>query len=219
MGPPRRSRTGCGAVQALGADVIVVTGDFVSRVTHDEPDMVVQALARLSAREGVYAVLGNHDWWENGLLVADCVRRAGVTLLQNRNVPLRRGGQTLYLAGIDDVWVARHDLPAALDDVPMSAKAILLAHEPDYADLAAHDQRVLLQLSGHSHGGQVCLPGYGGIVFPPWARKYSRGCYTVGRMTVYTNRGLGMVSLPLRFACRPEITLLTLRPERGTAPC
>ena len=200
------------AVQALGADVIVVTGDFLSRITHDEPDMVVQALLGLSAREGVYAVLGNHDWWEDGPLVAQSVQRAAVTQLQNRNVPLRHGGQTLYLAGVDDVWVRRDDLPAALSDVPMSAKAILLAHEPDYADLAARDQprsfaalRPFARRPGVSaRHRRPCLSAVG-------AQILAVSLHQVGRMMLYTNRGLGMVSLPLRFSCRPEVTLLTLR--------
>jgi uncharacterized protein len=199
-------------LQSLGADLIVVTGDLVSRVTHGEPDMVREVLSSLSAREGVFAVLGNHDWWENGPLIAEAVRRSGVTLLDNRHVALRRGPQTLYLAGVDDVWVGRHDLAAALAGVPESGRAILLAHEPDFADTATRDGRVMLQLSGHSHGGQVCLPGYGGVHLPPWARKYSRGLYRIDELTLYTNRGLGMVTLPLRFCCRPEITLFTLRP-------
>lgn len=148
----------------------------------------------------------------DGPLVTQSVERAGVTVLHNRNIALRRGGQTLYLAGVDDVLESRHDLSAALRAIPTSAPTILLAHEPDYADIAARDPRILLQLSGHSHGGQVCLPGYGGLVFPLWGRKYTRGLYAVNQMTLYTNRGLGMVSLPLRFACRPEITLLTLQP-------
>jgi predicted MPP superfamily phosphohydrolase len=200
------------AVQGLGADIIVVTGDLISRVTHGEPDMVVQALSQLSAREGVFVVLGNHDWWVGGSIIAESVGRSSATLLDNRHVMLRRGRQTLYMAGVDDVWVGRHDLATALDGVPSDGRVILLAHEPDFADIACRDRRILLQLSGHSHGGQVCVPGYGGLHFPPWARKYSRGLYRLGELTHYTNRGLGMVTLPLRFCCRPEITRFTLWP-------
>jgi len=200
------------ATQALGADAIALTGDFVSRLDHGEADMLVQLLSGLSAPQGVFAVLGNHDWWEGGPLVVESLRRAGVTVLQNEHVPLHRGGQTLYLAGVDDVWVGRHDLLATLAGLNSSAKVILLAHEPDFADLVIRDRRVLLQLSGHSHGGQVCLPGYGGLHFPSWGRKYPRGLYRIGDLTLHTNRGLGMVMMPLRLWCRPEVTLLTLRP-------
>ena len=106
------------------------------------------------------------------------------------------------------------DLADALDGIPAPAKALVLVHEPDFADIVALDPRVLLQLSGHSHGGQICVPGHGGLFFPRWARKYRRGLYGVGSLTLYTNRGLGMVGLPLRFCCRPEITLFTLRPAQ-----
>jgi predicted MPP superfamily phosphohydrolase len=200
------------AVQALRPEVIVITGDLVSRLDRGEPEMLVQLLSGLSAPEGVYAVLGNHDFWENAQLVTASLRRAGVGVLRNRHVTLHRGGQTLYLTGVDDVLVRRQDLSAALDGVPASGKAILLAHEPDFADEAARDRRIMLQLSGHSHGDQVCVPGYGGLHFPPWGRKYPSGLYRIGELTLCTNRGLGMVMMPLRFCCRPEITLFTLRP-------
>ncbi len=174
--------------------------------------MIVESLAHVSAPDGVFAVLGNHDWWSDGPLAAESLRRAGVTVLQNRHTAWERGGHKLYVAGVDDVCVHRDDLADAVADLPDSAKIVLLAHEPDFADLAANDARIILQLSGHSHGGQVCVPGYGGLFFPRLARKYPRGLYTVGGLTVYTNRGLGMIGLPLRFCCRPEITRFTLWP-------
>jgi uncharacterized protein len=200
------------SVQALGADAVVVTGDLVSRTTHGEDDMVVESLSRLTAPEGVFAVLGNHDWWSDSDVVVESLQRAGVQVLQNRHAVWRRGGQMLYVVGLDDVCVHRDDLAGALDGIPASARVLLLVHEPDFADVAVNDPRILLQLSGHSHGGQVCIPGFGGLVFPRYARKYSRGLYAVGSLTLYTNRGLGMIGLPVRVACRPEITLFTLRP-------
>jgi predicted MPP superfamily phosphohydrolase len=203
------------AVRSLEADAIVVTGDLVSRVGRGEPDMVVESLACLSAPYGVFAVLGSHDWSSNGPVVAESLCRAGVRVLRNEHEAWQRAGQKLYLAGVDDVCAHRHDLSAALDGVPMAARAVLLAHEPDFADIAAADSRVVLQLSGHSHGGQVCVPGYGGLFFPRWARKYPRGFYSIGSLTLYTNRGLGMMGLPLRLGCRPEISLFTLQPAPG----
>jgi predicted MPP superfamily phosphohydrolase len=200
------------AVNALAPDVVVITGDLVSRVDRGEPDMIVQTLSRLCARDGVYAVLGNHDWWVDAPLVADALRRAGVTVLQNEHVTLGRGGRPLSLAGVDDVWRRRDDLPAALAGIPSDAATLLLAHEPDFADTVARDPRVVLQLSGHSHGGQVRVPFHGGLHFPPWARKYPMGRYRIADLTLYTNRGIGMVSIPVRLFCRPEITLFTLRP-------
>lgn len=200
------------SVMSLRADAIVVTGDLVTHVGHGEPDMIVQALSHLSAPEGVFAILGNHDWWWGGTLVAESLQWAGVIVLQNEHVGWQRGGQSLYLSGLGDVCVGRHDLSEALAGLPSSAKVVLLVHEPDFADHASLDARILLQLSGHSHGGQICVPGYGGLHFPRFARKYTSGLYSVGSLSLYTNRGLGMIGLPLRFCCRPEITLFTLWP-------
>jgi uncharacterized protein len=200
------------SVLALNADAIVVTGDLVSRVTQGEPDMLVQTLSPLTAPQGVHAILGNHDWWEDGPLVTESLRRAGVNVLSNEHLSWQRGGQTLYLAGVDDVWCGKNDLRGALHGIPADAAVVALVHEPDYADIVAQDSRVILQLSGHSHGGQVCLPFYGGLHFPKWAKKYTSGLYQIGDLTLYTNRGIGMVVWPIRFACRPEVTLLTLKP-------
>jgi predicted MPP superfamily phosphohydrolase len=116
----------------------------------------------------------------------------------------------LTLVGLDDVWERKHDLRAALAGVPDDECKLLLVHEPDYADEAAH-YPVDLQLSGHSHGGQINLPGYGRPVLPYLGQKYPAGLYQVGLMALYTNRGIGVISPPVRFNCPPEVTLLTLR--------
>jgi predicted MPP superfamily phosphohydrolase len=203
------------SVMALNADAIVITGDFVSRVTQGEPDQIVQTLSRLRAREDVYAVLGNHDWWENGPLVAESARRAGIKVLINEHISWSRGSQKLYLAGVDDVWEGKNDLQQTLAGIPADAAIVALVHEPDFADIVARDSRVLLQLSGHSHGGQICLPFYGGLHFPSWGKKYTSGVYHIDNLTLYTNRGIGMVMLPIRFACRPEVTLHRLLPASG----
>jgi predicted MPP superfamily phosphohydrolase len=212
FGTPEQIQPTLDALQSLNADVIVITGDIVSRITQGELDMVVQALSRLHAREGVFAVLGNHDWWEGGLAVGEALRRAGVMLLSNRHHSIRRGSQALYFAGVDDVWCDKHDLAAALTGIPRNAAVVMLVHEPDFADTVAQESRAILQLSGHSHGGQLRVPGHGGLWFPPFARKYPMGLYQVNEMALYTNRGIGMVSRPMRFACRPEVTRFTLRP-------
>ncbi len=197
----------------LNADLIVITGDLVSRVSQGEPDMIVQTLSRLRAPHGVYAILGNHDWWVGDAEVTAALRRAGLTVLSNQHTTIRRDGQTLYLAGIDDVWCGKQDLAATLRGIPADGAIIALVHEPDFADAVANHPRVLLQLSGHSHGGQVCVPfGGGGVWYPSWARKYPRGLYTIRDLTLYTNRGVGLVSWQLRFACRPEISHFTFYP-------
>lgn len=200
------------AVSGLAADAIVITGDIASSLDNGEAEWITQSLSRLRAPQGVFAVLGNHDWWENGLLVTRSLTRANITVLSNMNIPLHRDGGTLYLAGVDDVWCDKHDLTAALRAIPSNAAVVALVHEPDYADTVSHDERVILQLSGHSHGGQVRVPFTGALYFPPMAEKYPLGQYTINGLTLYTNRGIGVVSRPIRFACRPEVTVFTLRP-------
>ncbi len=202
-------------VNSLQPSTIVITGDFFTHMVQTDVDQAVALLSPLRARLGVYGVLGNHDWWENGPLIQDLFHRTGGTLLTNSLIAWEQNGQRLYMAGVDDVWVGRQDLHRALRPAPVRAPIILLAHEPDFADQVAADGRVMLQLSGHSHGGQVCFPWTKGIPLhlPPWGRRYPSGLYQLNNLTLYTNRGIGMVSMPLRFWCRPEITLFTLRPR------
>jgi uncharacterized protein len=206
-------RAAVDAALQLAPDVIVVTGDFVSQLSHGEAEIIVEELSRLAAPEGVFAILGNHDWWTNSAVVSEAVERAGLMLLRNANIGLSRNGETLYLAGVDDVWEEQADLPLALTGVPADAPAILLAHEPDYADIVTEESRVILQLSGHSHGGQVQIPFHGPLALPYLGQKYPVGLRQVGDLWLYTNRGIGVVSPPVRFNCRPEVTLFTLVAE------
>ena len=197
---------------ATEADVLVLTGDFVSGWAGHAATLV-PLLAGLRAPLGVYAILGNHDHWTDAGVVSEHLQTAGVRLLRNEAVPLARARQTLWLAGVDDVWERRANLPQTLADVPPGAPVVLLAHEPDYADEVA-DQKgsaaLLLQLSGHSHGGQVRIPGLGAPILPYLAEKYPSGAYRVGDMWLYTNRGVGTIQPRVRLNCRPEVTLLTL---------
>ena len=193
-------------------DLVVVTGDFASYSARRlDTGRLVGALRRLSAPDGVLAILGNHDYLTDAKLIRQCIREAGLTELINEVVTLERGGSELHVAGIDDVMEGRSRLDLVLGELPESGAAVLLAHEPDFADVAAATGRFDLQLSGHSHGGQVRVPLLGRAVLPPFSQRYTRGLHRVGGMLVYTNRGLGTVHARLRFGCRPEITALTLR--------
>lgn len=204
-------------VATTQADAIVLTGDFVSGRADYARDLV-PFLAALQAPLGVFAILGNHDHWTDAGVVGAHIRTAGVRLLRNEAVPLARAGQALWLAGVDDVWERRADLPRTLADVPAGAPVVLLAHEPDYADEVAELKgaaSLLLQLSGHSHGGQVRIPGLGTPILPYLAEKYPAGAYRVGEMWLYTNRGVGTIRPRVRLNCRPEVTLLTLQRAAG----
>jgi len=199
-------------VNAESPDLIVITGDFASYSARRlDTGRLVGALRRLSAPDGVLAILGNHDYLTDVKLIRRCIHEAGLTELLNEVVTLGRGGSGLHVAGIDDVMEGRSRLDLVLRDLPATGAAVLLAHEPDFADVAAATGRFDLQLSGHSHGGQVRIPLLGRAMLPPFSQRYTRGLHRVGGMLLYVNRGLGTVHARLRFGCRPEITALTLR--------
>ncbi len=194
---------------ALRPDLIVITGDFVRRWGWES--RLTEALRPLTAPLGVLGVRGNHDWYRGAEAVAERVTAAGVHLLNNAHLRLTRGDEAVYVAGLDDQYDNRHDLNQALAGLPAGALVILLAHEPDFATTAAADGRVALQLSGHSHGGQVRLPFLRATWLPRLGRRFPHGWYQVGAMQLYVNRGIGVVGVPVRFNCRPEVTHFTLR--------
>jgi hypothetical protein len=200
-------------VNAQETDMTVITGDFV---THGDMSALapplLEGLSVLTASDGVYAVLGNHDHWTNAAAVRAVLHQAGIVELGNRVFTLRRGDATLHLCGVDDHWEQKDRLDDVLAALPQDGAAVLLAHEPDFADISAATGSFDLQLSGHSHGGQVRLPLVNRpLKVPRYGRKYPVGLYTVGTMLQYTNRGLGTIAPAVRFNCRPEITVYTLR--------
>jgi uncharacterized protein len=172
----------------------------------------------LRARDGSVAILGNHDYLTDVKLVRRCIREGGVTELINGVRTLKRGEAALHVAGIDDVMEGRSRLDLVLGQLPEDGAAILLAHEPDFADVSTATGRFDLQLSGHSHGGQVAVPFLRRLILPPFSQRYTRGLYDVRGMIQYTNRGIGFVHARLRFLCRPEITVFTLRSPNHTPP-
>lgn len=212
---PRRLNRIVDRVNDQRADLIAITGDFLSySVDPGVPRRLAEALGRLEARDGVLAVTGNHDYMTDVDTVRRCIREAGITELRNAVRTIERGGAVLHFAGVDDVMEGMSRLDLVLKELPENGAAVLLAHEPDFADVSAATGRFDLQLSGHSHGGQVRMPLWGPIFLPPFSQRYSSGLYEVGSMLQYTNRGLGFVDARLRFLCRPEITVLTLESAR-----
>lgn len=187
-------------------DLIVITGDVVGarRALPDVP-LLLQGLA---APLGVYAVPGNHDYWEGVADLDAALARLGIPLLLNEHRRLEWNGGELWLLGLDDLWDGRPDLSAALQGVPRQGFKVLLSHAPDIADEAAA-RAIDLQLSGHTHGGHLRLPLLGPFSLPRFGVCYAMGRYKVGTMTLYVSRGLG--GMPMRLMCRPEATIVTLR--------
>lgn len=193
----------------LQPGLIAVTGDFVRRTGWEES--LLEALRPLSAPLGVFGVRGNHDWYRGVEHVTALAAAAGLRMLVNESAVVQRDGESLFIAGVDDLYGQHQDLGRALAEVPRGAAVILLAHEPDFADTAALDDRIVLQLSGHSHGGQVRVPLLEATWLPRYGQKYPAGRYQIGGLQLYTNRGIGVVGPAIRFNCRPEVTLFTLR--------
>ena len=193
----------------LKPDLIVLTGDYVwheAEVIHE----LTPILARLNARHGVYAIMGNHDIWTDEALIMAAFAEARLPMLVNQGLTISEGGASFYLAGLDDGWSGAPDLDAALTGMPSGAPVILLYHEPDLARDTSLDPRISLQLSGHTHGGQIRLPLIGAPVLPYLGWKYDQGLYKVNDMWLYTNRGIGMTNIPFRYNCPPEISEFTL---------
>jgi len=209
-------------INRLRPDAVFLTGDFVTDGIGHRHFAVGSAwqcaaiLKELECRQ-VYAVLGNHDVIINAKMVTEALTSSGITVLRNAYQPMERAGGRIWLAGLDDPLEGHPNLelaiPASIRNQP-DEPVVLLCHAPDYADrLLAHPagQAVDLMLSGHTHGGQICLPFLGALALPLWGKKYVEGFFRLGGLQLYVNRGIGTVGLPFRLNCPPEITLLTLR--------
>jgi hypothetical protein len=212
---PERFASIVDLIKEQSPDLVAVTGDVIlayGGMPDDQPalDEFGKVFKQIADDYETIAVLGNHDYWYDADKVRSVLERAGARVLMNSVHSLERRGERLHIAGVDDIYENQDDLGAVLSALPQDGGAILLAHEPDFADISAATGRFDLQISGHSHGGQVSLPVIGPLVLPHLGRKYPSGLYKVGDMYQYTNRGVGMTMPTIRFNCRPEITVFTL---------
>lgn len=212
--PPRVVRQWVDKANALQPDVIVVTGDLIT-TGPDYIEVMAAELGRLEAPLGVYACLGNHDYFGTGGRVGPALRGHGIEVLDNRGLLLRRPGGHLYVAGVDDNWSGRDDLKRALRERPQGAPTVLLAHDPGLFPKAAA-ARVDLMLSGHTHGGQFAVPwmvrrfNLARLMTP-----FSSGLYQTDESVLYVNHGLGTSGPPIRLGARPELAVLTLMKARA----
>lgn len=209
----QRLQSALDLLPAQNLDAVVITGDFVHGSSETARSAIESARAvfsSLTQRLPVFAVMGNHDYWTDINLVRGFLGGTGVRELSNDLFPFERGGHRFYLCGVDDIWEKKYNLKAVMAKLSMQDCAVLLAHEPDFADRSAATGYFDLQISGHSHGGQVVIPFIGPPMLPWLGQKYHTGLYRVGQMFQYTNRGLGMLDPPVRFNCRPEVTIFTL---------
>ncbi len=196
----------------LNPDVIALTGDFTyGGAKYVDP--CAEVLRGLKARVGVYAGLGNHDYYVGASHVARALKDAGFNLLIDALDTIEYRGEKLWLAGVDDLYYGTTNVKHLLRDVPRDAARIALAHNPDFIEeFAARGQHVDLMLAGHTHGGQIRLPLVGAPqITSDYGQRYAIGLNRKDSMQVYTTRGIGTILLPARFDCPPEIVLFTLK--------
>ena len=229
---PREKRTAAILERLPEPDLLVLTGDMIHTRCGIEPFM--RLVKSMRARHGIYAVFGNSEY-KNGIRRFDFAARMqeeGVTTLINQHAILEQGGAEIVLAGVEDPWSYEDDLDLAITGVPDDTFKLLLMHAPDAVGDAVH-RGIDLVLSGHTHGGQVRIPLLGApFTHSVVGRRLSSGHYhgnrlrsvvgvRPGRTQLYITRGLGISGLALRFYCRPEFTILTLRrgfPDARRAP-
>jgi uncharacterized protein len=220
---------------SLAPDVTLMLGDFVHgpRMLHQivPPDIWAAELGKLRAPHGVHAVLGNHDWWDDSAVqtafkgvprVRRTLEGAGIKVHENDAVRFTKGGQPFWIAGLGDQWAYYRrrnrrtghrydgvdDVPAMLAKVTDDAPVIMMAHEPDvFAELP---KRVALQLSGHTHGGQIQFFGYAPVVPSRFGRRYVYGHVVQDDRHLVVSGGIGCSGLPMRFGRPPEIVVVDL---------
>lgn len=195
----------------LEPDVVALTGDFTyGGRRYIEP--CAELLKGLKASVGIYAALGNHDYYAGASHVARALRNAGLNLLVDAQDRIERRGSKLCLIGVDDLYYGDTNVNRLMRGVPKEAPKIVLAHNPDFIEeFAVKRQHIDLMMSGHTHGGQIRLPLLGAPqISSSYGQRYAMGLNRNGSMQVYTTRGIGTVMLPSRFDCPPEITFYTL---------
>jgi predicted MPP superfamily phosphohydrolase len=215
---PERLQEVADLIVAQKPDVLLITGDFlkgrrITDVTRQGLMDLIQVLRPLAAAIPSFAVLGNHDYHTDPVAIRQMLSVCKITDLTNAVFTLTREGKHLHLCGVDDVRHGDVRLNQVLAQLDENSPAILLAHEPDFADCSTATGKFDLQVSGHSHGGQIVVPFYGPPRLPESGQKYPSGLYKVGNMFQYTNRGVGTDRFALRINCPPEITVFILGTE------
>lgn len=194
-------------------DLIVLLGDYVIQNVWGgkfvEPEIIAENLKGLRARYGVYAVLGNHDWWYGDERVRAALEANGIRVLDDDVARIEQNGQAIWLAGLKDAWTNRTDIEGTLRKVTDESPVIALTHNPDL--FTRIPTRVVLTLAGHTHGGQVNLPLVGRLRVPSmYGQRYAAGHIVENNHHLFVTTGIGTSIIPIRFRVPPEIVILTL---------
>ncbi len=208
---PRALERALALIAAEGADLLLLTGDYVCVSLHSLP-RIAGALRHLPAP--ALATLGNHDHRAGAAAVGAALRSAGVRVLMNEHATVELRGVPLHVIGVDDGATRHADPDRAFRDVPARGLRIAITHDPRQTDrLAAHGPDLIL--AGHTHGGQIDVPGLTRRILRGRGYRYAGGLYRVGRSVVHVSRGLG-ASVPVRVRVPAEFTLITLRPAAAS---
>ena len=195
-------------------DLVLLAGDYVIHGvlggSPADPRKIASVLGGLQSPGGVYAVLGNHDYWWDAEAVAQSLRHAGISVLEDEAVHIQKEGFDFWLAGISDWWEGEHDVGRALARVPAGDVIIAFTHNPDI--FPEIPERVALTVAAHTHGGQVSLPLIGPPIVPSvYGQRYAAGIVEEGGRHLFVSPGLGTSILPVRFRVPPEISILEIR--------
>lgn len=193
-------------------DLVALAGDYVTRDAAHLPPLL-RILEKATAGHGVFAVMGNHDGWHPGrAFTRRAFEKAGISFLINQHSLLHLRGESLAFAGTDFVWLGKPDPAATLKGIAADTPVLALVHEPDFFDVMTVHRNIALQISGHTHGGQCRVPliGYAPRTVTH-GRKYIQGAFSKGDSNLFVTSGIGTVGPRVRFACPPELAVLTLR--------
>ena len=205
---------------SLKPDLIIIPGDFViqgvlggSFVT---PEEAAAVLARLAAPLGVWASMGNHDYWLDARRVTAALEKQKIGVLEDNAVRIQRGDTHFWLVGISDFWEGPHDVRKAMSQVKSDAPVLMFTHNPDIFPTLSN--RFSLLIAGHTHGGQVHLPLLGRPIVPSkYGQRFAYGHVVENGRHIFVSPGLGTSILPVRFRVPPEVTLLELHPDTRKA--
>jgi predicted MPP superfamily phosphohydrolase len=195
-------------------DVILLLGDLMVKEHFYKhplaPEIIAAALQGLHARLGVYAVLGNHDWWFNGPRVQLALTKAHITVIENDVVQIQSNGSSFFLLGISDLWTRPQNIAETVQRIPSGTPVIAITHNPDI--FPAIPESVALTLAGHTHGGQINIPFVGRPVVPSrFGQRYAAGLIQEGSKKLFVTTGIGTSIIPVRFRVPPEIVILILK--------
>jgi len=200
-------------INQLSPDIVLFTGDLIHEPNKfPNIEQVIPILSKIKAPLGKFGIYGNHDHGGYGTeIFLNLMKKSGFKLLVNEHALIKLGDKSkIAISGLDDMLLGKPDFFAMTNNIPPETYTIALIHEPDGANVTA-SYPVHLQLSGHSHGGQIQLPFWGPLITPPLATQYYEGFYKVGDLTLYVNRGVGTTRIPFRFLSVPELAVFTLK--------